>query len=512
MSKNNQEVNGAMPIYNELGIKVNTNTTNIFNLNKLNSLVGTTLALNSAVSNIYGVDVKWFRAIPQERSADVLFLEWTLYNVESCPINIKVIYNDNNYDEAALTYNMMGIEYSIPLTMSISVIDWQNATNNDGSTPGKGDIIYIPQSNRLYEVVSMTPQKTVASQITVYKVNLQKYQPKRNRFLGEDLYNTIDVYTNSVEKLLGEEIKEEISDAINDKQTSPHNNTYNKDKYKELFNTNCTIIKDIICDGHTISKSYYKNSYNNDILIRYKNINDFISNEDERTFSCILSVDKSSNISVKGIKFIKKNNNYHYYKCNLPYNNNCKISLGNDTIQIYGEYNYKNKEIKIANKFIDFYGEDWFDNIKCSNSKYNLLSSNNFSIDKIGEFVYILNINDKEYIFNLDTPLLNNKWYNIVFKLGKTSTIKIYDINNKLKLLAEEEINCKKWGNFTNNEYYIKGSDINITNIRLYNVGLDSEDKYIMNAITYLSNDDSKLIINDNAEAFFENSYYGNPR
>ena len=258
-SKNNiQEVNGAFSSTYTSSLKIGAITNNVINVNELGSVVGNVLALNSVASNMYGVAVKWFRSIPQERSKDVLFMEWTLYNVEDCPLNLNVIYNDSGYDEAALTYNMMGIEYSIPLTMSISILDWQRVTSHDGSTPAKGDIIYIPQSNRLYEVVSMTPQKTVASQITSYKVNLQKYQPKRNRFLGDNLSDTIDNYTNSVEKLLGEEIEDEIKDIINDKQLSPHNST-TEDKYKIPFHKNIIQLYDIICDGHTIAKSYYKN-------------------------------------------------------------------------------------------------------------------------------------------------------------------------------------------------------------------------------------------------------------
>lgn len=515
-SKNNiQEVNGALSSTYTSSLKIGTITNNVINVNELGSVVGNVLALNSVASNMYGVAVKWFRSIPQERSKDVLFMEWTLYNVEDCPLNLNVIYNDSGYDEAALTYNMMGIEYSIPLTMSISILDWQRVTNHDGSTPAKGDIIYIPQSNRLYEVVSMTPQKTVASQITSYKVNLQKYQPKRNRFLGDNLSDTIDIYTNSVEKLLGEEIEDEIKDIINDKQLSPHNSTSNKDKYKELLKKNATIIKDIICDGHTIAKSYYKNTSLNDYLVYYKNISDVICKNDTRTFSCIYSFENNINKEnkLKNISLLKKNNSYHIYKCVLPYTYNCGVSLESELIQMYGEYNYKNKELKISNKFIEEYGDDWFNfGIKTYNNKNNLITSDNFSIDIIGNTTYILSIKGKDYIFNSDFELEKNKWYNFVFNLGKNTTLKIYNVTNKLKLLHESQLPTKKWGDFTNNEYYIKGGDNNITNIRLYNIGLDSEEKYITNAITYLGNDDSKLIINDNADVFFENDYYGNPR
>lgn len=516
MSKNTQIINGATPTYAQSNVQVNTNTNNILNLNNLSSLVSTTLALNSAVSNIYGVDVKWFRTIPQERSKDVIFLEWTLYNVEPCPLEVKCIYNDPSYDDAALTYNMMGIEYAIPLTMCISILDWQSATNNDGSVPSKGDIIYIPQSNKLYEVVTMTPQKTVASQITYYKVNLQKYQPKRSRYLGDDLANTIDNYTNSVEKLLGEEIQEEILDIINDKQTSPHNSTYTKDKYKKIFDSKSLFVEDIICDGHTIAKGYYKNSSLYSNLVTYNIVEDVISKDSYRTFSCLFKIDNTSKKIISNIKInnlLNINSNYHIYSVEGKLKSG-KISLFNNLINIYGEYDASKKELKISNKNIELLGENWYEGeiFNSINSKNNLLYSDNFYIDIIGNNTLLLNISGKDYTFLCDFILEEDKWYNIIFNIGKKTTLKIFDVTEKLKLLHTEDKVTKKWGDFINYNYEIKGGDNNLTNIKLYNQPLDDIEKYIFNAITYLGSDDSKLIISDNADAFFNNDYYGSQR
>ena len=516
-NKNNtQEVIGALSTTYTSSLDINTLASRVINVNQLSSVVGNVLSLNSAASNMYGVAVKWFRSIPQERSKDVIFLEWTLYNVEDCPLNLNVIYDDSNYDEASLTYNMMGIEYSIPLTMSISILDWQRVTNNDGTTPAKGDIIYIPQSNRLYEVVSMTAQKTVASQITSYKVNLQKYQPKRSRLLGDNLQDTIDTYTNSIEKLLGDEIQEEIKDAINDKQTSPHNSTYEKDVYKKIENKDSILLNNLICDGHIISKSYYKNLSKYKKLVSYKNIYDDIKKDNERTYSCLFNIEEvNNNNNVKITNLLRKNNNHHFYKCILPYKVDCKVVLCNELVNLYGDYNAKKQELKIDNSIITLFdNEDWYVGEKfiVNNNVYNLLSSNNFSIDIIGNTIILLTINNKEYIFNNDVIFDKDKWYNIIISLGKKSFIKIYSVTNKLKKIYEEEIVTKKWNEFTNDEYYISGSNINITNIRLYNTNIIEEEKSIINAISYLVNDDSKLIISDNADIFFENSYYGTQR
>ena len=67
--------------------------------------------MNMAALDMYGVDVLWFRSVPQLRSSDVIFQSYTLHNVEQCPLKTKVMYTDTNYDDAALTFSFNGIEY-----------------------------------------------------------------------------------------------------------------------------------------------------------------------------------------------------------------------------------------------------------------------------------------------------------------------------------------------------------------------------------------------------------------
>ena len=180
-------VNGALPAMNNTQSALNIQTgSSAINLNNISSYVGTVNALNTVISNMYGVVVKWFRAAPVDRAIDVIFQEYTLMNVTDCGFDVNVIYNDTGYDEAALQYNMMGIQYQIPLTLSVSIDVWNAATNNDGTLPQKKDIVYFPQSNKLYQVVSMNPVKTVASQITAYNCNLSIYKPERSVHLNNN--------------------------------------------------------------------------------------------------------------------------------------------------------------------------------------------------------------------------------------------------------------------------------------------------------------------------------------
>ena len=83
--------------------------------------------LNSAATQIAGVDVMWFRTISQKRSEDIVFQTYTLHNVEPCPKTIKMLYTDTSYDDAALTFSYNGIEYKPSLTLEVPVTLWDEA-------------------------------------------------------------------------------------------------------------------------------------------------------------------------------------------------------------------------------------------------------------------------------------------------------------------------------------------------------------------------------------------------
>ena len=194
----------------------------------------TTLSsLNDAVVDIIGVDVLWFRAKPDKANQDVIFQNYTLYGVEDCPLKIKAIYSDNNYDDAAITFQIMGLSYAVPLSLELSLNRWKEATGNDGTIPQEKDIVFIPISRKLMQVTSMTPVKKLGAQLTSWKVNLSIYTPTRSRIVGENLKESIINTTTNLDERFGKEIKETIADIIDDNQLSLYTST-NVDKNKEI--------------------------------------------------------------------------------------------------------------------------------------------------------------------------------------------------------------------------------------------------------------------------------------
>jgi hypothetical protein len=58
-----------------------------------------------------GIDARWFRAIPQQRSKDFIFQEYTLSQVEDTPLCIKVVIPGGNIPDSNYQYDLMGLEY-----------------------------------------------------------------------------------------------------------------------------------------------------------------------------------------------------------------------------------------------------------------------------------------------------------------------------------------------------------------------------------------------------------------
>lgn len=512
---NDQTVNGAFPASNTssaLNIQPSTNT---INLNNISSYVNTVNALNNVISGMYGVRVKWFRAAPVDRSIDVIFNEYTLMNVTDCGFDINVIYDDTGYDEAAIQYNMMGIQYQIPLTLNISVDIWQSATNNDGTLPQKKDIVYFPQSNKLYQVVSMNPVKSVASQITSYKCNLAIYKPERSVHLNNDLAETIENYTESTESIFGSQIKDEIENITSPKQTSPFNSSEMMDKYKCLgFNkhNNRIIMDNLICDGHLISKNYYNNTFNDlEYLVKY-DVSDCATGD--MFYSIIFRLKNNKDIITNLVEY-KSDKSSKIYKPDKQIKSKF-VSISKGLININGICD--NNEIKINKDVLDNYPDNWnvLGQYSINDNQYNLLTglyneSTILSIDIISKCL-IITINNKPIYIPLNINLFEDTWYNLSINLSENGNLRLYKLTDVVEEIYYDEFILKNWKNLNINNYKLLNSDIDIRNIRLFNENILDRDKQLINLISQFSNSSSNLIICDNVDEYETNSYYGSQR
>lgn len=493
--------------------------------------------INSSIADTMGIEVMWFRLIPDKRNQDVIFQSYTLFGVEDCPLTFNAMYSDTGYDDAAITYNIMGLEYSVPLTLEIPVKTWNDITENDGTLPQRGDIVYIPISNKLVEVVSMTPVKAIAAQITTYKVNCSIYKPARSRIVGDNLKTSIEQNTVNLDSQFGKDIENTFANVVDDNQLSIFAST-SRDEHKEISKTNIPevdlisasdvkniISEDLLVDGHIISHSYYDMEINKDIVVKYTHKTDAWDEKTERCLSCWVNIKETD--PLKNIKELTGEavDDKCYIKIGSfsgkKFQPGTPVVIERGNIVIYGEvansaeykievypgiYNGLNKNIKNWESLQGYTIRK--DNI------INLLSGDGtnykFSIDLKANNYIIFSFGDKQIVCQLQSKLKTCKWYGVILNIGSVSSVDVFEGMPSLKkIFGISNVKNKNVLDNSIDSYYIKSSNAYLTNIRLYDVSNTDLDKQITDLVSFNTPYNSHTIINDSAEIYLNKTYMG---
>jgi len=577
--ENNESLKGSdptqltpnSPIINEdtdddVGGIVGATSGAYFDVNKMVSATQNYLAINKVVNEMFGYEVKWFRAVPQQRSKDVIFQEYTLYNVEECPYDIKVVLPDGNMPDSKYNYDLMGLEYEIPLEIHIDKKYWESIVGF-GTGPQKRDIIYFSMPNKLYEVESAFLYRGFMEQETTWKINLTKYQPRSSRREKDALENTIDSYTTGVDEIFGEAIDDEIKKAVDDTQFSPLNAT-SEDKYKSFDVSLNTITNSILMYGTVVAESYYdlqtSSSYD---AITY-NGSDIIGSTMDRAISAwimprtIQGVNKEYNVSsISSIVGTLNPSDMYSYDASLYSNANYTIDLNantpillstihiDDYVVIYrpGALNLYAKVVAISTNPLQFHcninsfvledlasidSSTWY-----TRSGYKLMLKEPISvIDGVNDFnEHILSVNihanqyiainyghtysdEDAYVIRLDDKLEDDKWYGLVVNIGNSWTqynVNVWekhdtDKNAKLKNVFTETLRLYPEDMAIDN-YTVNKSPAYLTNLRLFNETIEYE-KQPNELLSYFSQDGDKIILSDNGDAMLRLPYISKHR
>ena len=488
--------------------------------------------LNSAATQIAGVDVMWFRLQPDKRSQDVIFQSYTLYGVEDCPITFKVIYSDNSYDDAAITYNIMGINFNVPMTLDIAIHTWNEATGNDGTIPQKGDIVFIPMTRKLMEVVSMQPVKQLGGQLTSYKVNLSIYTPTRNRIVGDKLKESIDNNTTNLMEKFGDDIHKNVEDIVDDNQLSLFDST-SKDSHKKVTPTNTSdsimldvrtiISEDLVIDGHTVARNHYNLDSPVRHIVEYKK-SDVISTENERCLSCWFKINDIKNTSIKNIKesiVVSKENGEYFIDTSVgnKFDENENIVIKRGSIIIPGVVISKSR-IKVNGDLITKLNKtlpQW-KNMPgyaiTSDSVIGLLNSDVFNISVKGLNMISISTAEDETLIPVSEDIKTDKWYGVIINFGDNFSVDLYTtVDDKLtRISSVDNITNEIYESVEIENYYINSANGNITNIRLYNSFNKEIDKQLTDLVSYNIKNDHNAIINDSADTYLNKEYKGRQR
>lgn len=519
------------------GVQINECAINtpVFDINALLKVAQNYVRLNQSINVMLGTEVRWFRAVPQQRSKDVIFQEYTLSNVEDVPLCIKVMLPDGNFPDSKYNYDLMGLEYEVPLEVQIDKVYWEAAAGR-GTAPQKKDIIYFPIPNKLYQVESSFLARGFMEQETTWRINLKKYMPEASRREAEALKQTIDDYTVSAEEIFGDDMNKDINKIANDRQNSPYNSTV-MDKYKILNGAMQVITQDLDIYGVKVSSSYYDlSTADSSVAVTYP-IRDVVSTIDDRSMSVWFK--------------IKENTNKEYAITIQPDNTisgaNFKI-VGldgtfepGDVINVYrqGSINVYGTHILTTVNGHYFYipprivGEmesiriDWY-NLRNYRAKLETPINIITGISPTNDVAVTVDIFARQYIeFRISgqthTAVLSDKlnideWYGSIFNMGNIwNQFNIYlwkqhetDEINKISNVYYETMKISKQ-ELQVQEYQIKRSNSSMRNIRLYNATIE-EEKQPNELLSYFIKDGDHAIINDLCEPRYKSPYVGRQR
>lgn len=552
---NPQQLSGESPLINNdnKGIigGVGTGGTTAFDVNKMIAAAQNYLAINQVANQMFGYDVKWFRAVPQQHSKDVIFQEYTLYNVEQCPLDTKVVVPQGQFPDSKYNFDLMGLEYEVPLEVQIDKKYWESIAGF-GTAPQKKDIVYFIIANKLYQVESAYLYRGFMEQETTWKLNLRKYMPEAARREGPALQETIDTYTVSSEEIFGAATDAEVAKLVDDKQFSAFNGT-SKDLYKKFDTKLESITKDINIFGTVVAQSYYDMRTPSWYDAITYNAKDIIDQNTNRSITAWIQPKASTSslynvISIAKIPSGDPSYNGANYSIRVDSTNSLnEIGLNsNVVISRPGALNFYAKVVALSDNPLTYHcvinafvledlvaiKSDW-----ATQKGYKMQAKEPISIldgvNEFGDHVLSVNVyanqyiavnyahtysNNDAYVVRMDEKLEDDKWYGLIVNIGNSwQQYNVYvwkkhesDKNAKLQNIFYETLRLYP-EHIAVDEYTINKSPAFLTNIRLFTETIE-EERQANELLSYFSKDGDKLVIADNADPLLRLPYISKQR
>lgn len=515
-----------------LQVNLTEDSLDIFNPNLALSAVQTFNVFNYIANKMFGIDARWFRAIPQQRSKDVIFQEYTLSSVEDDPICLKVVIPDGNFPDSKYQYDLMGLEYEIPLEVQIDKKYWEEKSGF-GTAPQKKDIVYLTAPNKLYQVESSFLKRGFMEQETTWVVNLTKHIPEASRKVGDVLQETIDQYTTTEAEIFGDAIDNDIEKLVDDKQMSPFNTT-ERDKYKIIDRKLLTLPNNVEFYGTIFAQGFYDMSssetYN---AIEYINpTGDVISPSDDRAITewimpqevtqeynvlditeDLSVVPANYKIEIKGttkifetgdIFVISRPGALNFYAKVLDASSAslsngiyyCKIDDAVETHLASIKSNWttaKGYKMKIKDSITILDG-------------INVDTSTGFSVNIYANQYIKITYASQEHVAIMDEQINDNQWYGIVVNIGNSwKQYNVYvweqhptDADSKIRIKFYETLKFTPEYALID-RYTVDKSPAYVTNIRLFKTTIE-EEKQAQELLSYFSKDADQALILDNCD------------
>lgn len=165
--------------------------------------------LSDLVSRMFGHEVKYFRVEPDQRSRDVILMEYSLYNVID-QATLKVMVPDNSFPTREFNYDLFGMgfeEFEVHLTGEAFTKAF-----GIGTSPRSRDYLYFPLINRMWEVSTVALADEFNLSMTYWRLQLRKYENRTSSIhTDSQIEQELDDLIVGVEEIFGEEIQDEYA-------------------------------------------------------------------------------------------------------------------------------------------------------------------------------------------------------------------------------------------------------------------------------------------------------------
>ena len=430
-------------------IIVECDTANLYNPYALQKPSHLYKSLSNLANKVYGHSVNYYRVEPNVRSKDVILKEYSLYDVIEKDV-IKVMVPNNEFPTEQVNFDIFGMGFE-DFEIHIVGEEFRKAFGENIS-PRSRDYLYFPFNNKMYEVSSVSLADEFNRELTYFKVMLKKYENRTSTNKGEFEEDLTDLVVG-VEEVFGEEIKDEF-----DKVTKPLQ--YQTTHHRAQDGVRMFVHKDMVIQDINL-----KNRWS----VITRNYYDMSSILEDESQSPGVVYEEMSKLG------IKENRSFTFW-----FNP--------------GRAFHNNEEVL----YDVFDGTDILDNgllIQLGNRKLNII------------------INKQYYTFEHGLILSKNEWYGAIVNLSNTYgelgafIYKLDDQKNYTDPKGENELDQifvgnvdllspQTWDSQVN--WSIRGSDFNLTNIRMFNKAIE-EEQHINVLHQYVVRDSQHAIIIDNA-------------
>jgi len=461
--------------------------------------------MSAVVSDMFGFCVKYYKTKADQRSADVILTEYTLFDVIQSS-EVKILVPDNELPTREIQFNPMMMDFPVQFEIHIVKSAFEKVFGI-GSKPEMRDYLYFEQyMNKMYEVDAISEADDFLYSGSYWRVSLVTYQKRTAvQFPDKNIEIETDNLISNVETVLGEARQQEYEDVRKPNQYNTIGTLAN-DYVRRILDKKLLIKEENLYNRWTIISKYHYNlsSMNEgDETIEYRYKNGWTTDEN-RSFTSWFrpkyNTPTGNNILISGIS--DSGGNAVIETNGLPTDPRQAISVGN-YIVISGTQDYNGihkilsitgDDITLATSYISsgVLGTPRFrKEVGNTSLVYDSDSGRLFSITQTLNWFIIL-IDGVQHSYKLTEQglqLAANEWYAFVINMNNTArqlSLFIYKRSETSGVLnpertAELELAYIRTDSVAQTEipsdesWKLIACQSDITNIRIWNATIEQE-------------------------------------